>query len=368
MNTLRNYQELQAELAGLKSLLQSNPPHKLATPMLRNRIAALQESISALDAMAPVIPQMEIFFKDGAAVDSQGLEIRFASKILNAYQKAVTEHYAAKYQEDYEGVPFPTAAEETKLFLTELPRGSFGVQLTWLESATTERADEIEPGTPYAQSELLPPSQVEGDIPSTAEQVATVMTEITEALRGAAVPPTTAADPLASLSPAVVVSLDRFLHTVWETGGSLRMVTGLAETVLNHTQIDSALNRLHSLASQKHVREEVTVIEGVFGGALLDAWEFNFRPDQARPIRGRLRSDLPRPEAAALNHRFTDKRVATKIKITTTTWANGDKRKAYELLDIRPLETEPTRPQPGSNPKPPPPTLLTPGKRKLNLE
>ena len=56
MNTLRNYQELQAELAGLKSLLQSNPPHKLATPMLRNRIAALQESISALDAMAPVIP------------------------------------------------------------------------------------------------------------------------------------------------------------------------------------------------------------------------------------------------------------------------------------------------------------------------
>ena len=368
MNTLRNYQELQAELAGLKSLLQSNPPHKLATPMLRNRIAALEESIHALDAMSPVIPQTELFFKDGAAVDSKGLELRFASKILNAYQKAVTEHYAAKYQEDYDGVAFPTAADETKLFLTELPRGSFGVQLTWLESDLAERSADEPPGEPDEQTELLPPPQVEGDIPSTAEQVATVMAEITEAVRGAAAPANTVADPLASLSPAVLVSLDRFLHTVWETGGSLRMVTGLAETVLNHTQIDSALNRLHSLASQKHVREEVTVIEGVFGGALLDAWEFNFRPDQARPIRGRLRSDLPRPEAAALNHRFTDKRVATKIKITTTTWANGDKRKAYELLDIKPLETEPIRTQPGTTPKPPPPTLPTLGKRKIILE
>lgn len=367
MNALREYRSLQAELAGLKSLLQTAPPHKLATPMLRNRIAAIEKSILVIDASSSEIPQTELFFKGGAAVDSQGLELRFASKILTDYQKTVTEHYAAKYQEGYTGAAFPTAADETKLYLTELPRGSFGLQLTWLESASTDR-DEIRGDE---QAELIPTQSVEGDIPSTSAQVATVMAEITEVLRNVAAPTTSQADPFASLSPPVLAALDRFLHTVWETGGSLRMVTGLAETELNHHQIDDALHRLFSLARQKKVAEETAVLEGIFGGVLLDAWEFNFRPAQARAIRGRIRTDLPRAEAAMLNHRFTDKRVAAKIKVTTTTWPNGDKRKAYELLDIKPLDSQELQIDGPAGSPPPPKSPVTPAKpysRKIILD
>ncbi len=130
MTPLRQRETLLTELAGLKDLLQATPQDTLATPLMKGRVEELEKALKELEEKPPLAPEAELFFTEGPALGYRGLEAKFTSDILDSYQNMVTNHYSAKHYGALRRAGRRRGEAETKLFLTALPRGSFGLQLT----------------------------------------------------------------------------------------------------------------------------------------------------------------------------------------------------------------------------------------------
>ena len=92
MTPLRQKETMQAELIGLQNLARMTPEDSFDAPLVKSRIVELEKSLKELGDNPPLAPEAELFFTDGPAFGSQGLEATFTSDILNSYQNMVTNH------------------------------------------------------------------------------------------------------------------------------------------------------------------------------------------------------------------------------------------------------------------------------------
>lgn len=323
MTPLRKRQSLQAELAGLKSLIQTTPMHKLATPFMRNRVVALEKSIQTLEEKPPITPTAELFFAEGAAFGSEGLEVTFTSEVLESYQNMVTNHYAAKHYGTVKRSGRRRGEAETQLFLTALPRGSFGLQL--------------------AQP------QVEDFV--AAENVNKAMLDLSHLVEATVESDQAFETALSTFDARVFKPLKRFIVALHTGGGNCRMVTGFHETALNTQQITDAFNRV----AAADLDEQNLTMPGIFGGLLTNSWQFDFCPVGGDWIRGSLSNDVSTETAAEWNLHFTSKPTIAELKMSTVVTRAGNKKPAYELLDLRPIDPPAPLPPPTEPPKLPPP-------------
>ena len=338
MTPLRQLQELQAELASLKSLLQSTPADPLATPLLRGHVEDIEDRIRKLETNPPLTPATELFFREGAAFGTEGLEVTFASGVLESYQNMVSDHYSAKNYGKLRRFGRRRREAETQLFLTALPRASFGLQLSQKQVedfvAATNLSDAM------LQISLLVEATVESD--ATFERA------------------------LAEYDARVFRPLKRFIETLHSSAGDCRIVTGFHETKLSPNQIADAYDRV----STADLEEETTILPGVFGGLLTNSWQFDFCPDGGDWIRGSLSDELSDSTVADWNLHYTSKLTLAELKISTVVTRTGKKKPGYVLLNLKPLNEPPkglgTTPPP-DQPTPPVPPAKRP-KRKIAVE
>jgi len=308
MTPLRKRQSLQAELAGLKSLLKRTPEHRLASPMLRNRIATVELSIRTLEEHPPLAPCTELFFKSGPALDSEGLEATFTSGVLSSYQNMVTNHYSAKNCGALRRSGRRRGERDAQLYLTALPRGSFGLQLS----------------QPHVQDFAI------------AQNLSTAMLDISHLVEASVESDQAFEAAIANFNPRVVTPLLNFVTTLHSSGGDCRLITGFHEMALNAEQITQAYNRVMDAKTD----ENTSTMRGVFGGMLTISWEFDLRPEQGDPIRGPVHEEVDEETAIGWNLHLTGKRVEATLLETTVTTRTGKKKPSYELRDIKPLEAQ----------------------------
>lgn len=326
MTPLRQRQDLQAELASVKALLHATPTDRLATPLMRGRIEDIEAKIQELELKSPLAPTAELFFRDGPTLGSDGLEVTFTSEVLESYQNMVTNHYAAKHYGTLRRTGRRRGEAETQLFLTGLPRGSFGLELSQPHVADFVTATNLSEA--MLQISLL--------IEATAESDASFETA------------------LAEFDARVFKPLKRFIVTLHTGGGDCRFVTGFHETQLSFEQITAAYARV-SAADLDEISEK---LPGEFGGLLTNSWQFDFCPDGGDWIRGSLAEQVSDTTAADWNLRYTSKRTIAELKVSTVTTREGKKKPSYELFDLKPLDETPK----ATKPPPEPPTG-----RKLDL-
>ena len=332
MTPLRIRQDLQAELGSLQSLLTRTPDDPLATPMLRGRIANLQVRLKDLEERPPLTPTTELFFREGATCGSEGLETTFASGVLESYQNMVSDHYAAKNYGKLRRFGRRRREAETQLYLTALPRGSFGLQLS------QHQVEDFVAATNLSEAML----QISFLVEATAESDATFERA------------------LAEYDTRVFRPLKRFVETLHTGGGDCRIVTGFHETQLSHDQIIAAYDRVDAA----DLEEKNEIVPGTFGGLLTNSWHFDFCPDGGDWIRGKLSEEISDAVAADWNTHFTSKLVLAELKISTVVTRTGRKKPGYELINLKPLNEPPSAlPAPATPPEPP----ATRVKRKSNF-
>ena len=306
MTPLRKRQSLEAELAGLHSLLQRTPEHRLATPMLRNRIASVEQSIRSLEEKPPLAPTAELFFRSGPALDSEGLEATFTSGVLSSYQNMVTNHYSAKNYGALRQAGRRRGERDAQLYLTALPRGSFGLQLS----------------QPHVQDFTI------------AQNLSNAMLDISHLIEASVESDQAFEAAISTFNPRVVPPLKNFVSALHAGRGDLRLVTGFHETTLTPEQITLSYDRVLAAVTD----EQYVTIPGVFGGMLTISWEFDLQPEQGDAIRGPVHEDVTEEMAIGWNLHLTGKRVLAKILETTVSTRTGKKKPSYELRDITPLE------------------------------
>ena len=303
MTPFRQRETIQTELSALKVLLHSTPEDPFASPMLKDRIKELESSLAALDPHPSLTPEAEIFFEDGPAIGSEALEVTFTSHILDSYQNMLTNHYAAKHYGILRRSGRRRGEGDTKLYLTALPRGSFGLQLS----------------QPRVQDFVA------------AQNLSAAMHEISGLVEATAKSDQAFEDSLNAFNPRVLKPLQRFIEALFTSKAACRVVTGDNETKLNLHQVEEAYKRVTSAKE----REEVVDVPGVFGGVLTFSWEFDFQPDNGDLICGPLADEVDEETATNWNLHLTHTHTIAKLKRLTVSTRTGDKKSSYELIGLK---------------------------------
>jgi len=330
MTPTRQRQALEAELAGLTALLESTPENPLATPLMRSRVEEIETALQELPVQKLQHPEAELFFSDGPAIGSEGIEITFASDVLNSYQNMVTNHYAAKHFGNLRRTGRRRGEEETRLYLTALPLGSFGLQLS----------------QPHVTDFFA------------AGNVSIAMKDISALLEATAESDDAFEAALAQFNSRVFRPLKRFITTIHAGGGSCRLLTGEKETSLTIEKITEAYQRISAAITDD---EEITM-SGVFGGAHVFSGDFEFQPDQGSLISGALGEEITEAKAIAWNHDFTKRHAIAKMIMTTVQARTGNKKPTYELVALKhlPEDEPPAAPVVEPPPTPPAPPAIPP--------
>ena len=342
MTPFREIETLQAKRVGLQALLSEIPDDPLEKPALEYAIRKIDARLQALADKPKINPQAEMFFVDGQVTNAHGLEITFASDMLKSYQNMVTNHYAAKHY-SLRRTGRRHGEAESHLFLTALPRGSFGMQLS----------------QPHISDWVL------------AGNVAKAMEDLSGLVQAAAESDAAFDGLLGSFNSRVLKPLTSFMATLNAGGGSFRLVTGMSQVKMNREKIQEAYLRVSAASS---LDREITV-PGTFGGITAYSWEFDFRPNQGDVIHGPLAEEITEEDVKQMSDDFLLKPCFAILKETTVTTRSGKKKPTFELLRLvvsedvpptqaatpAPAEALPTTEEAPAMPPPPepePPTIV----------
>lgn len=304
MTPLRNKEMIQADIVGLEALSASAPDDPLATPLAQSRISELRDELGRFEKNPPLAPETELFFGQGPVIGSKGIEAKFAGQVLNCFQDMVTNHFAAKFHGVLRRAGRRKGESDSKLFLTALPRGSFGLQLS----------------QPHIQDFV------------TANQLAVAMEDVTGLIGAAGTDDKSFEDVLSSVHGRVLIPLRGFLETLTNAGADCRIISGMKQTVLKKEQVSQAFQRVAAAKADEDILEH----DGVFFGALIKTGRFDFEPNGLDIITGWLADDVSEEQAIEMDH-LVGKPTRAKMRVTTIITKTGTRRPTYELQSLEPL-------------------------------
>jgi hypothetical protein len=308
MTPLRQKEILTTDLIGLRELADAMPDDPLAGPLAQSRIAALEEKIRHIAEMPSWNPEAEIFFGPGPAIGSAGLDAKFASRILNSYQDIVSNQFAATFHGALRRAGRRRGENDSRLYLTALPRGSFGLQLS----------------QPHIEDFVA------------AQEVARVMEGVADLVAAASEDDDAFATALERFHPRVLTPLRALLETIATAGSDCRMISGHREASLSKEKVAEAAKR----ATDAKTRQDEVEFEGVFDGLLLQSGKFEFEPIGQSIVSGWLAEDVTDEQAQHWGA-LTGRMAKAKLRMTTFTTPNRQRRLAYELLSLEPINEAP---------------------------
>jgi hypothetical protein len=305
---LREIARRRAEISGLKSLLVGMPDDPLAKPLLTSRIDENERELADLEKNPPCRPEAELLFAGGPVFGSAGIDAKFAANVLDSYQDMVANHYSASRHGGIVGSRGPRKGEEeSRLCLSALPRGSFGLKLEQ--------------------------PKIENFIDSA--QLADIMDQITSILESAASGDAAFTDAVEKFHPRVLAPLEHFLSALESNSASVRVRSGSRECELGIEQVKSAKKRV---SGTKPETRDVQM-RGICRGVLLESWKFDFNPDGQLPISGQIAKDVPEEAAKAMLALAESNTPAEAyLKVTRMKTLSAYGKPTYELTQLTPLE------------------------------
>jgi len=193
---------------------------------------------------------------------------------------------------------------QSRLLLTGLPRGSFGLELT--------RAD---------NDELFE----EG-------QLADTLAHVTKLVEAAGRSDEDFAAELEQTAPRVIQNLREFLEVVAKGKAGLRLESGDFRCSMNPIEANEAFDRVAGTIT----KDELVKIPGVFKGVLLESWRFDFVSEENHNLGGKIDENLTEEQVVAMNIRFFNKRCVASLMKTTVLFKNGRVRTTHTLKGIEP--------------------------------
>ncbi len=255
---------LAGDLAAARALLSALPDddmHMLDRMGVESRIRDLLSESDTLGDRAGLTGEVVLFFYGDPVVEEHGIDARFSSEVLGAFQDLVSKQVAA--QLGPLGRSGPTRAErESHLHITNVVHGSFGFEL-----------EEI------AETEPLAPAPT---------PLARALEEVTALIEGVKDSDEAFADVVASTDSRVYDALRDFLSTVKKAGATFRMVSEKTEVAFSVADLAAASER--ASAERTEIQDQPT--HGTFLGVLLDSRRFEHKVSETgEVIRGKVAED-----------------------------------------------------------------------------
>jgi hypothetical protein len=247
-----------------------------------------------------------LFFSGEPVQGSVGIDASFAGRVLPPFQSMVMADYADRCHGVVGTRGRRPGEAQSRLLLTGLPRGSFGLELT--------RAD---------NDELFE-----------AGQLSDTLAHVTRLVEASARSDEDFAAALDETAPRVIQNLREFLEVIAKGRAGLRLESGDFRCTMNPVEANEAFNRVAGTIT----KEEPVKIPGVFKGVLLEEWKFNFVTQEHQRVSGKISENLTEEQVIGLNRTFFNERCKASLLKTTVLFKNGRVRTTHTLEGLEALE------------------------------
>lgn len=300
MSTISQRSFIQSQILETNHLLKMTGDHPLMTPVLKQRKEDLEKELNSLPAGIKQ-PRTILFFTGKPVLGSRGIDAEFAAKVMEPFIEMVKTQYVASKHGSV-GSRGPRRDEsEARLLLTGLPRGSFGLELS-----------QPDPLDLFA-----------------SEHLSSVLVQLTKVIASAGENDEGFAFALGEVTTRVLQRLGEFFKTISDFQADLRMVSGELECQLNHLKVTQAYERVSGVTTDQKSTEKV----GVFRGATLDSWRFDFHCDDGETISGKISEDVSESEVEHMIP-MTNKPSKARLHEIIVTTRSGITKSRYELLGL----------------------------------
>lgn len=311
MSSVSKREALQRQLAEIRRLLSMVSGHPVMAQELEERQKELEEEIAQIPDAA-IEPEATLFFWGGPVTGSSGIDASFTARILQPFQNMVAADYSFRHRGRVGATGRRQAEKQSKMMLTALPRGSFGIRLSKGESDDLFEEREL--------AETL--SHIVKLVGSTLSEDGFEV-ELSEA------------------SPRVTGSLQKFLEVLSKGEAGLRLESGDLRRELSPAQALDAYIRVSGARSET---KEV-LLEGLFRGVLTHSGKFEFTTFSGQKITGKVMKDLTSDEIHTLSRDYLNKPCIGVFSRTFVHLQSGREHTSYILKGLAPipdasLETE----------------------------
>ena len=300
-------QFLMSQIVQLQELAELAQGSALMYPSLTHRLDVYQKQLAAL----PVDRQeakVVLYFWGKPAKGSQGLDIDFVSKVLPPYKSMVATDYANTFHGGVGERGALTSSEEAKMYLTALPRGSFGVELSKLEEDnlfdTAQLAESIAHITTLVAAAVLSDEAFLAETENTAGRT--------------------------------LKCLKDFLDEIKKFDAGFAIESGSKRIDVSEEQARIAADRVNvSVESRSE-----TLLVGTNGGLQIERRSLEIIEETLGRISVKVPSEFlsQRPKSEIRNSE--DKRCKVLVSHEKITFPSGQERNSYTLLQIPELITE----------------------------
>lgn len=302
MSLYRDKISLQTQLIEAKNMLDIVRDNPLMAYSMQSRIESLEEELASLPE-TKFDPTIVLLFSGDAVAGSRGIKADFLGKSLTPFQEIVKTQVALQKFGRVGLRGRSKEADNSELFLTSLPRGSFGVELSKLKT-----------GSLFDDQYLSEALQ-----------------ETIETFRAAAESTDALLERIQIFPPKYLSNLKAFLKTVAENHSILKMETGATGLELTEKDIDEAYGRV----SRVMIDHTTNQIQATFKGVLLESGKFEAQDLTGALISGYVAEHITGDDLERYNKEFTNRAVLMLLKIYTSTAPGGRPKSSYELLDIK---------------------------------
>lgn len=301
MNLFRKIEQLKAQIIDTERLLEMVIDHPIMSEGLKEKLIELKSELEKLPKES-FEPSVSLLFSGKAVVGSQGIKSSFVSKTINPFQAMVKTQTALQRFGRVGKRGQTKKGANTELYLTALPIGSFGIELSQLE--TNDLLDSL-------------------DVSNAIKQVMTL-------IYNTSIDDKTFETTIANTPKRNLANLKRFLHEISAENSVLKMESGELGIELSREKVLEAYNRVAAATDN----EDEIFIDGVFRGLLLDSGKFEVQDSEGNKISGFISEELSEEQLVEYDQYYLNQSCKIHLRIHKTRFVTGNEKIDYELLEI----------------------------------
>ncbi len=301
MSLRRTRERLKVQIVETERLAEAVMDHPIMSFSFKSRLNSLKQELDKMP-MNSKEPTVTLLFSGKPVQGSIGIDAEFIGKALLPFQKMV---HADLVQRGFGKVGDRgqlKSADDARLFLTALPRGSFGVELS-----------KVDDGKLFDEG-----------------QVSDSLAHISKLIDSSAKSDEDFASELDDISPRALQGLRQFLKIVSDDEAGVTIESGGIRSSLLPQQVLRAYSRV----AETTTKQEEVKVAGTLKGILLESWRFDFVNENQETITGVIGSDLSEEQVTQfMSDHFNRKCLATFQK-TTVLLKGGRIKESYNLKGI----------------------------------
>lgn len=301
MGLFRQIQMIKSQIIDTNKLLELVIEHPIMSVGFKQKLNSLTSELEALPKTS-IEPKVQLLFSGNAVIGSQGIKSTFVGKTITPFQEMVKTQASFIRFGSVGKRGQAKKSNETELYLTALPLGSFGIELTQLEN---------------------------NDLFSDLD-ISNAMKGVIHLIDNSATDDVTFETYIENTPKRNLINLKKFLQEVSEEKSILKMECGELGVEISKEKVNDAFNRVAATIND----ETEIFVNGIFRGLLLDSGKFEIQNEEGKKVSGYISEDLEENQMIEYDKNFLNKSCVIHLKVLKTKFITGNEKIDYELLEI----------------------------------